>query len=57
MNDIGPVEEDCYLVTLDVSSLYTNIVLQAEYLFSSRPQPDFLPSNESILLSMKLVPT
>ena len=55
LSDIGPLDDDCFLVTLDVKSLYTNIDITGgltaakESLNSSRPQPNIKPSNEYIL--------
>ena len=63
INNLGQIPAGCFLVTLDVQSLYTNINLARgleaakESLSSSRPQANITPSNANILHLLKLVLT
>ena len=58
---IGPLPPNCYLVTLDVTSLYTNIpnkegIDAATRLLSKyRPEPDLKPKNSTIIKLLEMV--
>ena len=61
LNNLGPIPGDALLVTLDVSSLYTNIDSKAglnvikNLLNSERTRPDVAPTNRSLLGLLNLV--
>jgi len=60
---IGPLPANCYLVTLDVTSLYTNIPnkegLEAAWrlLEKYRPEPNIKPKNETLIELLEMVLT
>ena len=59
--DIGQLPENCTLVTMDVSSLYTNIpidegiIAAREALIKYRPTPNLKPTNNSLITLLGLV--
>ena len=61
MSDLGDLPNDCILVTMDVSSLYTNIPndegLQAamQTLMEHRPAPNIKPTNLSLIKMLEMV--
>ena len=63
IKEFGPLPPNCFLVTLDVTSLYTNIPndegLQAakETLEANRPDPKLFPSNKSLFRLLDFVLT
>ena len=63
LNEMDTISDNAWLVTLDVTQLYTNIsneegILAAkECLHNFRPNPNLKPSNDSLLTLMKFVLT
>ena len=61
LDNIGKLPPNCILVTLDVSSLYTNIpndegiAAARDTLYRSRPGPGVKPTNESLVKLLELV--
>ena len=61
LNDLGELPPDCLLVTLDVTSLYTNInndigiPAAKRTLERSRPDPQVKPSNNTLIKLLELV--
>jgi hypothetical protein len=61
LQEFGPLPPDCFLVTLDVTFLYTNIpndeglLAAKETLEKTRPDPNLKPSNTSLLKLLDFV--